>query len=539
MPMAAGTLGDLARSMSEAQSDLNERNSLASLGPYWLAGCFILLAVPTLVLYADLPIVRNALVYARIADFMIEHGGEFSVAEHAYNKAIGFPALSLPMVAALGGNFGLKVASFVWSSLWLLSVAFFLARLKRVFVWDAGPSPSTALCLAVFFVNPLVYYQFVSAYPDSLNALVFVWSMVFLERMTSRDARTFDGVMFFALLVLSIWIKHHGFVLFALLVIFSLCRISNLSWQWRNVRPALLASGAGLCVSLVIIGLAQTGYLEIFNMSQNRGNYGGGFDRIGIIVKRNLGFIENYLWLSFTILIPFLLRWKSFWKYKEWYLSIVFFIATILVYEGSRYNLRYYLPIAPLLAWIICNNLVRIPRRLAVVLLVVFFASNAFFTAYYNNIAVAMAVSRTHTLPFRDNLRLIKEQRFQRNHIAAINAEVGPQTNVLFLSLPYYRGAGFYIWERAGLFAPELEIEYMDEPNWKFITDFATKHRLRKALYFGVVAKTAREQWEARVSWKRLTSKSYVLSFICLSDLLSYQSVIGKRPTLDSSAGQK
>ncbi len=37
----------------------------------------ILLVVPTLVLYADLPIVRNALIYARIADFMIEHGGNF------------------------------------------------------------------------------------------------------------------------------------------------------------------------------------------------------------------------------------------------------------------------------------------------------------------------------------------------------------------------------------------------------------------------------------------------------------------------------
>ncbi len=498
--------------MSESRSDPSAPIFPAVLA-YWLAGLFILLALPTLVTYADLPIVRNALVYARIADFMLEQGRDFSVAEHAYNKAIGFPALSLPMVALFGGNFGLKVASFVWTSIWIVSVVFFIERLKRVFAWDDGPTPSTTLCLAVFFVNPLVYYQFVSAYPDSLNALAFLWSMYFLERMTSRGARTWDGVSFFALLVLSIWIKHHGFVLFALLLTFSLCRISNLTWQWRHARPAIALSAMGLCLSLVIIGLAQSGFLEIFNMSQNRGNYGGGFGRLGVIVKRNLAFIKNYLWLSFTILLPFLLRWRSLSKYKEWYLSIVVFIATILAYEGARYNLRYYLPIAPLLAWIVCNNLVRIPRRLAVVLLLAFFSSNGFFTLYYNNLAVAKTVNRTHTFPFRDNLRLIKEQQFRKNDIDAINAEVRTQVNVLFLSLPYYRGAGFYIWERAGLFAPGLEIQYMDEPNWEFINDYARKHGLSQALYFGGVNEAARMKWGSRVSWGKLTSMSYLLTF--------------------------
>jgi hypothetical protein len=501
--------------MSEVQSDPSASTFSGGLAtrPYWLAGLFILLAVPTLVIYADLPIVRNALVYARIADFMLEHAGEFSVADHAYNKAIGFPALSLPMVALFGGNFGLKVASFVWSSLWLVSVVFFIERLRRVFVWDAGRTPSTALCVAVFFVNPLVYYQFVSAYPDSLNALAFLWSMYFLERMTSRGARRWDGVMFFSLVVVSIWIKHHGFVLFALMLIFSICRFPNLTWQWRNTRPALVTSAVGLWIALVIIGLAQSGYLEVFNMSGNRGNYGGGFGRVEIIVKRNLTFIKNYLWLSFTILLPFLVRWKSLVKFKEWYLSLVVFVATILVYEGARYNFRYYLPIAPLLVWIICNNLVRIPRRLAAALLVAFFVSNGFFTLYYNNIGVANAVNRIHVFPYRDNLRLIKEQRFRQNDIEAINAAVGPQTGVLFLSLPYYLDGGFHVWERAGLFAPGLEIEYMNTPDWWFITDYARKHRLRQALYYGGVSEAERKQWGSQVSWKKLTGRSYLLTF--------------------------
>jgi hypothetical protein len=192
---------------------------------------------------------------------------------------------------------------------------------------------------------------------------------------------------------------------------------------------------------------------------------------------------------------------------------LLVFVAAILVYEGARYNLRYYLPIAPLIVWIICNNLARIPRSLAVVVLAAFFASNAFFTLYYNNIAVAQAVSRTHTFPFRDNLRLIKEQRFRQNDISAINSAVGPQTRVLFLSLPYYGDGGFYVWERAGLFVPELEIQYMNQPDWAFIVDYARKQRLGQALYFGGVTEIARKQWGAEVGWKQLTSHSYLLTF--------------------------
>jgi hypothetical protein len=110
---------------------------------------------------------------------------------------------------------------------------------------------------------------------------------------------------------LSIWIKHHGFVLFALMAVFSLCRVRNLIWQWANARSVLMATAAGFLACLAIVGLAQSGHLEIFNLSQNRGNYSGGFGKLELIVKRNLSSIRSYLWLSFTILLPFLLRWKS------------------------------------------------------------------------------------------------------------------------------------------------------------------------------------------------------------------------------------
>jgi len=474
---------------------------------------FVLSAVPTLAAHVDLPVVRNGLIYARIADFMLEYGRDFSVAEHAYNKALGFPVLSLPMVAAFGGNLGVKLSSFLWTALWVVSIVFFLKHLERVFNWNDGAAPSTALCLAVFFVNPLVYYQFESAYPDSLNALAFLWSLYFLERATSRTASQWDGPAFFALLVVSIWIKHHGFVLFALLAAFAACRASNLAWQWRSRRRVLTASAVALAASLTIVGLAQSGYLELFNLSQNRGNYSGGFDRIGPIVRKNLDQFEIYVWVSFTFLFPLLLRWKSVWKYREWYLSIGVFIATILVYKGARYNIRYYLPVAPLLVWIACNNLARLPRPLAGVLLGAFLLSNGFFTLYYNNIAVARAVDRVHAFRYRDNLRLINEQRFRNNDIRAINDHVAPHRNVLFLTLPYYHGAAFYIWERAGLFAPGLTIQYLHEPDWNFIDRYAKQQGLSQALYYGQVTRAAREKWGSRISWQQLTRMSFVLTF--------------------------
>ena len=93
--------------LNAQQPDLRPR---APSGPWWLSALFVLLAASNLTYYADFPIVRNSLIYARIVDFMIEFGSDFSVAEHGYNKALGFPVLSMPMVALFGTSRGLTAA---------------------------------------------------------------------------------------------------------------------------------------------------------------------------------------------------------------------------------------------------------------------------------------------------------------------------------------------------------------------------------------------------------------------------------------------
>ena len=55
--------------------------------------------------YRGMPIVRNSLTYAQIIQAMIDYGSDFSVANHASNKALGFPYLSSPLVRLWGAGF--------------------------------------------------------------------------------------------------------------------------------------------------------------------------------------------------------------------------------------------------------------------------------------------------------------------------------------------------------------------------------------------------------------------------------------------------
>jgi hypothetical protein len=500
-------------SISERPREPGGEKARIAEWPWALLAGFVLIGGAGLGYYADYPIVRNSLIYARIADYMLEFGSDFSVAEHGYNKALGFPALSLPMVAIFGANFGLKVSSFIWTTLWLCSVVYFFDHLKRVFSWDDAPPPNAHLYLALLVVNPLVFYQFVSAYPDTLNAAVFLWSLYFLERMTSKTAWRWDGAIFFALVILSIWIKHHGFVLFALLLVFVLCRTLNLRWQWDRDRSTVWLSLGSFAGTLAIIVAAQNGYLPIFNLSQNSGNYGSGMGNLAPVIRTNLGVFANYLWISFAILFPFAFRWKHVAKYREWYISLSIFIVTILLYKGARHNIRYFLPIAPLLVWIICNNLNRLSRKIAIALVAIFLAGNGFLSVYYNNPWLNSLVNDVHMLPVHDNLRLVNELDFRDRDIRAISQASGPGRDVLFFSLPYYNGGGWYVWERAGLFPPELQIEYMTKPNWKFITRYAEEHELEQALYYGSLPKSVAQKWDRKVSMKKLSSRSYALDF--------------------------
>jgi hypothetical protein len=95
--------------------------------------------------YSDMPIVRNSMVYAQIAQSLMNYGTEFSPSKDGYKKALGFPYLSLPFVKTPGMSVGLKVSSFTWTSLWLLAVWVWWRKTKEKIIPRETASMSAEL----------------------------------------------------------------------------------------------------------------------------------------------------------------------------------------------------------------------------------------------------------------------------------------------------------------------------------------------------------------------------------------------------------
>jgi hypothetical protein len=237
-------------------------------------------------------------------------------------------------------------------------------------------------------------------------------------------------------------------------------------------------------MAILTVGLAQVAHVAIFNFSQNPDNYSKGFGNIFTVIGHNLVNLKDYLWLSFTFCIPLLFRWKSFVRYKEWYITLLLFIATVLVYRGARYNIRYFLPVAPLFAWIIYNNLAIVGREIRYVLLFVFAAANLFHTLYYNNVWIKEKVGYFCELENHDNLRLAVEQYNRKKEVDEINKHVTEKRNVLFFARSYYKEGLWYVWERDGLFSKKLKIEYLRKPDWEYISKYGKTHNLGEAMLY-------------------------------------------------------
>lgn len=484
MTQAAEVVRDSNRSFARGCASGKPLLSLPT-GPRVVVLLWVLVGAIGLLFYHKIPIVRNSLVYARTCYNLIDLGPSFSSAKHAYNKALGFPVLSLPMVIAFGANAGLKLSSFLWTALWVASAIPFFRRLETTFNPNPEKRSDSMLPAVVFVLNPLVYYQFLSAYSDSLHALVFLWALYFLDRGLSREVRWFDSAVFVMLVLLAIWVKHHGFVLFAILPVFLICRARTLKWQWKHSRHAVLVGAVSLAALLIVVWLAQTGSIPFFNLSRNTENYTRGWQHIVSQVSSNKKGIGFYLWLSFSVLTPVLLRLRGFRKHFEWYLALLVFVLTLLPFRGTRDNLRYFLPIAPLIAWITCLALSSLNRKLQVVLIALFLVLNSTTTLYYNSIPVHDWIARVRPLKIHDNLRLVRAQRNADEFVRTVNHYVvSDDCHTLFFASRYYGDAEWHVYEREGLFDRRLDIVYSRNLEWQEIMRYSTEHGITSALVY-------------------------------------------------------
>ncbi len=417
--------------------------------------------------YRDMPIVRDSLVYAKIVQAMIDYGSDFSVVHHGHNKALGFPYLSLPLVKVWGTGLGLKISSFIWTSLWVLTVWVWWRRMREFLNHEDGSSPTSSMSqgridvvfLIFALVNPLVFYQFISAYPDSLYAMTFLWSVYFLDRTLSGNIRWWDGVLFGFVSLFSIWVKHSGFILLLILPVFVVCRSSILPSLWREKRKELVIAILSLSAFLVTTAFAQAGRIDVFNLGHNVDNFMRGGNKWSIF-KVNILNLRLYFLYSFSTLIPLLLYWRHFKKHKEWYITLIVFILSILIYRGGRLNIRYYLAVAPLLVFIIMLNWQRLRSSWKRVFFVSFAVINGFTLLFYNSVAFHAAVRDFVPLSSHDNLRLTREQRDRKESIDTINRLFNEGYNTLIFLSDYKGDIRWYVWEQDGYYERGLSIIY-------------------------------------------------------------------------------
>jgi len=417
---------------------------------------FVLAGIGLFVLYKDMPIVRNSLVYAQIIYNLSDFGEAFQAGLHGYNKPLGFAYLTLPFFEQFGTNVSLKIVSLISTIAWGVS-CFFVYNRFSVY-WQLIPKQRPVFLL-LLFLNPLVFYQFISGYPDMLYGLAFLWAMFFLDRILSEDINWADPFLFTFSFLFSIWMKHNGLIVFPVMIVFLICRrkivISGIKSAYRN---KLLLSFVCILFAVGLLIYENTAQSNIFNFVHNKSNFLKGGSRV-LITITNIKFLALYLLISFNCFIC-MTRVKNLKTRPEWFISIIICMLALLYFYGTRYNLRYYLSLAPFFTFFVLSGWKDIKPGIRYGILIVFLVINIPLTIVYNSIPAHAYASRFVNIPEFDNLRLVNGQLKAKTDIGLINQifREDPRMKYLVYLRAYYDDAAHKIWSREGFLSPEINI---------------------------------------------------------------------------------
>jgi len=477
-------------------------NIKISANPILVFSLFILGGLILLVSYYDFPIVRNSIIYAATIQGISEYN-IWQAADFAQNKPLGFAILSWPFNEIWGVNAGLKISSWLWTGLFGLASILFIKYLANVsFSADAplsadgflsadGSFPAdgslktakqqqlnTAIIISLF--NPLLFYQFISAYPDTLFATLFLAAILSFERVLAKNGHVFFSFLAFVLVFACIWVKHHGYVLIPIFLVMSFYCRTAIQEQWQLQNKRLKFTIICFLLLLALLNDAQQGELALFNVTHNSSNFLAGEHRLTIVITNMENFLV-FILLTFSLLSPILLYWPAY-KQRTYFLIpiLLLFILPILYYKGAQYNIRYFIAIIPILAWIIAGNMQQWPNAFRHLALTLFIFFNTFSTFYYNHVDFYHWTQGKIQLPVLDNLRLIPEQYQERQHLALIQQHAETHANTLLYFSDYYKQGTFGVWQKAGLLPPDLKTHYI--MHWQ--TKFLEQNAIQKALVY-------------------------------------------------------
>jgi hypothetical protein len=423
-------------------------------------------------LNADLPIVRNALLNAQIAQRLWGHGMRLwdvcSDPALVFNKPCGFGALAAPWVASLGLNAGIVWTSFLGGVLLLASTWHFLRHFNPRFGLTARALP---LQLALVFFNPLLVDQFWSGYSDALYSAGFLFSFVMLDHVARRPAGLGRVLMLFAAFVFSSLMKHGTIVLIPLWCVYLGWHGPELRQLWRNRPSQVLALAAALVACALFLLLGRLGLNPLLNLVSNKNQLSGE-------VNYAMNVKEVFVFLVITLggwvgLLPFVRV-----RRQDAALLCVALLNTALLtlYKGSTYNARYYIAVLPFLALYLGRAYLSLPslfvrghpapRGWRSVWLASLLALNGTAIVFFNQRSLYRGM--TAALPgfnfgatgYLDSLRM-GDHLEALDSIEAVNRELPTQGKLFYVS-SYYGEGGVGVFEQAGFFRPDLRIAYVE-----------------------------------------------------------------------------
>jgi hypothetical protein len=442
---------------------------------------FIAVGIMFTAMNLHLPIVRNSLEYAKAAlEISAHHFDLFAVVhDRAWScgKPIFFGLLAAPFVPLFGAGAATLIASSVGTALFLWMTLVTLARLNRRVGVDPALEPLQLILVAF---NPLVLYQFWSAYPDSAFAALVLLAFNLTDHIAvnpERDTRwhivalgvtidvAFHTKLYGAVLVfacplyllmhgreLIVSSSHRGSKLAVLCVVFALLT-ADLGAAALRVNPLLdLADGAGF-------GSYKSGLVDAASR-----DIGGALSMLGFAVL-----------LVFQVALPFLgvRAARHAWALTPTTFAAVY-LAGLLTFPGTNYNMRYFLPVFPFLAVPVAAGMQSVAPALRRTALVGFGALAALLVLIFNVAEVeerVQPVAAAVAAPggrlslwledWLDNLRLPAQIELMKQ-IDAINTGV-PRGSVLYWASDYNKTASHGLAAELGV-AAGLDVRYVLHP---------------------------------------------------------------------------
>jgi hypothetical protein len=430
---------------------------------------------------AKLPISRNALCYAKAALGIIQHHYNAVPIAHDFGwtsgKPIFFPWFAAPFVRALGVNVGMVAASFVGTVLFIWVMSLSIQRL----ITRSGLDPSVApLALVLSVGNPLVLYQFWSAYPDTLVAALVLMAMLLTDTIATEpqhDTR-WHIVALGAVIYVAIHAKLYGAILGLTCPIYLFMHGKALLTRSTH-RASKLAVFAvvfgGLALTLLLAKLDMNPILDLAPEEPMAGGYSqyvrGLFNPSSGLLYASLDMMRFALLINFHVALLFLLTrdaWQSWRPAPTVFIAI--YMLGLITFGGTSYNMRYFLPAFPFVGLALAAGAMTVPRLRRNIVLTLYGVAAVTLVLNFNLAPAQHALrplmervlpAKTGMFGVLDNLRLAKQLQI-RQEIEAINASVPPGETLYWVS-NYYKTATHGVAEHLGM-KSSMDVQYKLSP---------------------------------------------------------------------------